>query len=394
MTAWRSGPSTRSRHGRTGRRAARGVVVLATAVLLAIAGCGAAGSGDIAGVGTTGTGPGPFPIPAPNPPPPPSADGSTGTGGTGSPVVPTDIDDADVPRVAKTLVSGVVTLGSGGGVIVAGVELDIAAATVIDGDGVPSTPQAVAEGQVLEVEATVDADTGRGVASEVRVVTEVRGAVDAIDPANGRLTVLDTPVQVSSETRWSPGASLSGLTVGSVVEVYGFRDEAGVVAASRIEVPSSPARTGSVVLRGEVTSIGAAGRAISVAGLRVSLRGFGALPDGVGVGTRVRVIGTRAGPGTPLVATSIERLEPAFNQNEARATLTGRITRVRSLADLRVGGYPVDASAATWVGNARVALEGRRTVVATGVVRDGRLVARRIRLAGADPAAAQPEPFR
>lgn len=344
------------------------------AALLVVAGlaaCGGSGSTDVAGVGSGGTGAGPSPQPAP----PTLAHDGVGTGGTGRPVPAGGGDPAaTIPAVSKSLVAGAIADDTD--FVVDGVLLDPRGATVVDAMGQPRGTADLRRGRVVEVYAVVDELNAVGVARSVRLISELSGAIGGLDAARGTFDVLGTPIRVTPDTVWGGVDGLGRLARGSLVEVWGFRDDTGAVVASRVDAVHGTSSLDPVTLRGEVTAADAAARTIVVSGQAVDLRRLAAVPAGMVPGATVQVVGTQAAPGQPVLATSIGVIVRAIDQAVVTAQVTGLVSRFSSLSRFELAGVPIDASSATWIGGDASMLRGGLRVTASGPVRGGRVVAR------------------
>ncbi|MFN9771514.1 MAG: DUF5666 domain-containing protein, partial [Burkholderiales bacterium] len=145
---------------------------------LAAAGCGGGSGGELAGVGSGGTG-----------------------------------------QMAGSYATG--TISGFGSVIVNGVRYDDSAARVTDDAGRARPLGQLAIGMVVEVEGRGDEATGLGTAERIRMVSEARGAIESIDAAARRFTVLGTTVQTGAATVFPEAGGRAALAPGDRVEVDG-----------------------------------------------------------------------------------------------------------------------------------------------------------------------------
>ena len=76
-------------------------------------------------------------------------------------------------------------------------------------------------------------DLTAGTAVNIAASHQVKGPVTSVNP----LSVLEQAVVVTGSTILDslPGANVSGLVVGDIVEVAGFADQNGVIQAARLE---------------------------------------------------------------------------------------------------------------------------------------------------------------
>jgi hypothetical protein len=146
-------------------------------------------------------------------------------------------------------------------------------------DGNPiSASQAALVGAGYSAQVTidnVDANTSSGDAANVNLRTLVRGPVSATDP----LSVLSQPLVVTAETLLVdiPGDDLASITIGDMLEVSGFLDDNGAIAATRVALRTDPANDWKLFgqvsgLNGFLFSIGA--QAVDATGMTP----FGCVP--------------------------------------------------------------------------------------------------------------------
>jgi hypothetical protein len=267
-----------------------------------------------------------------------------------------------------------------GSVIVNGVKYDDSAANVVDDIGAVRSLGQLSIGMVVEIEGTSDDSTGLGAARLIRIVSELKGPVGAIDAANGVLTVLGVSVRVLPATVWDDAGGLSSLKVGDPVEVYGFYDSAALaVRASRIEKrPISEATT--FKLRGPVTGLSIEAGTFRVGGLTIEFGSAASLPAKLTDGTLVRMTGTnppRAGVWRP------ERIATAtteFVSEVATVRLDGTISELQSAARFTLSGRPVEAGSAAFTGGTAASLRAGVRVRVIGAASGGTIVARSVEI--------------
>lgn len=197
----------------------------------------------------------------------PGITGGGGIVGTGKPVV----------------ASGVVT--GFGSVIVNSVEFSRSAEP-----GVPAKPIVFAfenlssagedllrPGMMVTVQGSYDSTSRKGGYTRIVHSPELRGPLDngSVNASAGSLTVLGRPVQVGTATIFDGISDILELQTrqnqGLELEVNGFLDAAGSVQASRIALKSSAFTSGTVQLKGAVTS--ATQTSFSMGSLTVSTNG-------------------------------------------------------------------------------------------------------------------------
>ena len=124
------------------------------------------------------------------------------------------------------------------GIWVNGVRYDTSNAS-IEIDGVVGKETEIRIGDVVKVEATPDPRNSALLrAVNVTVDDVVEGPIARVDAGSSTLVVLGQTVRVAPDTVFDeamPDPSLSGLAVGAIFEVAGFRTSKGDVIATRIE---------------------------------------------------------------------------------------------------------------------------------------------------------------
>jgi hypothetical protein len=265
-----------------------------------------------------------------------------GGGGDGSSSTTAGID-----RGGKAIAQG--PISGFGSVIVNGVRYSTSGATITI-DGQPGTESDLKAGQVVRVEATLDASGTAGVAKTIVFDDDVEGPVQAIDLAASRFVVLGQTVQASAATSFGDSIvprGLEGLQLGDRVEVSGLASAGGVIAATRIERKST---VGGFEVKGVATQVDTAARRLLVNQLQIDyssaqLSGFtGGQPAN---GDLVEANGPLNGSGV-LVATRLERRSSSLPGSvDDKAELEGLVTRFVSAADFDVAGQRVTATAST-----------------------------------------------
>jgi hypothetical protein len=281
-----------------------------------LAGCGGGGSD-----GPTGSEPPPL-----SPPPPPPSGGIGRTGFAYGPV------------------------SNFGSVVVNGVhyETNNAAFTI---NGIVGVQDDLSVGDIVLIVGTINDDGVTGTADEVIFDDSVTGPVQSIDLVLNQLVVLGQTVLVRPDTSFDDSfspASLSGASIGQIVEVSGQFDANGDILATRIE--PKPAGTDYEV-HGTVSDLDGASSTFALSGLTVDY-GTAVLdnfPGGtISDGDFVEAKGLGLGGGGELIATSVELkgLFPAAVDGD-RVEIEGFITRFASAQDFDVAGFPVTTDGST-----------------------------------------------
>jgi hypothetical protein len=287
-----------------------------------------------------------------------------GSGGTG--------------QMASTFSTG--PISGFGSVIVNGVRYDDSAASVVDDSGAARSLGQLSIGMVVEVEGTSNEVTGLGTARLIRVVSELNGPVDAIDTANGTMTVLGVSVRIQPATVWDDTRGLNSISVGDQVEMYGFYDTATTAfRASRVD-RRAVSDAQAFKLRGPVSGLSTAARSFRVGGLTIEYGSAASLPPTVTDGTLVRMTGTRvpsAGVWRPdLIATATTE----FVSEVSTARLDGTISDVQTVARFTLADLKVNAGGAVFTGGTAASLRNGVRVRVVGAVSGRNVLARSVEI--------------
>lgn len=263
-------------------------------------------------------------------------------------------------------------------VIVNGVTYNTDNATFTVNDE-PGTQDDLRVGDVVEVSGTIDANGTTGTANTVIYDDLVKGPVASIDTTAGSLTVLGQLVLVSPDTSFDDSfnpASLTGVSVGQIVEVSGLFDANANIEATRIE--PKPAGT-QFEVHGTVAGIDNTAMRFTLSGLTVNFSSatLDNFSNGqITNGDFVEAKGVSLGGAGELIATKVEleSLQSGANDGD-RVEIQGFITRFASATDFDVAGFAVTTNGSTtYVGgtasdlglNIKVEVEG--DVDANGLV--------------------------
>lgn len=237
-----------------------------------------------------------------------------------------------------------------GSIIVNGVHYDITNAA-IEVDGGTAMGGDLELGQLVTVVGEREQDGTTGVADTVLAQTNVRGPVQSVDLATGKLVVLEQDIVVDAETVLSFGSDapdLASLQVGDVVSVSGFAGLDGLIAATRVARVSAGR---SYRIFGTVSNLDAAALRFNINRLVVDYRNAlvvdGFPNGGPAVGDQVAVEGTEIGPSGELVALELHHEQPEFEHQSGESEVEGLITRFVSPEDFDVAGVPVTTTADT-----------------------------------------------
>ena len=269
-----------------------------------------------------------------------------GGGGSEPPPVTSGIDARGAPRVdvaAKGKVSGF------GSVIVNGVRYDTSN-TNFDIDGQAGSESDLAVGQVVTVVGSTDDSGGDARADSIEYDDLVEGPVESIDLPGNSLIVLGQTVLVDTDTIFDDDFSprdITGVSVGQIVEVSGFRNSAQAIRATYIDLDDD---SDDFDIYGEVSNVDTAAFTFDIGSLTVDysnamLEDF---PNGEPEnGQTVDVEGT-LGSGGVLLATEVSYEDDDLSDLDGDdIEIEGFITRFASATDFDVDGTPVTTTGDT-----------------------------------------------
>ncbi len=288
------------------------------------------------------------------------------------------------------VVGGVSTGGTGafssgairglGSIVVGGVRYDDSAATITDDNGNSSNSSSLKLGVVVEVQGDdiVTPATGLPTSNARSVVfrSEIKGPVTAVNAAAGTLTVLGQSVVVSAATVFDLNLpnGLGSVSVGGLVEVYGFVDANGVYQATRIEAEDS---TSVYKIRGKLSALNTTAKTFQIGAAVIDYSAINfnfTLVNGQTI--RVELAPTPNGLGQ-WVATRLNSATALGNAASTAATveLEGLVTSVTGARSFVVDGIAVDASG---VNNFPAGIAVGSRVEVKGKLQAGVLVATRV----------------
>ena len=267
-----------------------------------------------------------------------------------------------------------------GSVFVNGVEYETTG-TSVEVEGGAGSETDLDVGMVVNLEGAVNADGRTGTATRISFADELEGMVlsTGIDPATGTgtLDVMGQTVSVTAETvfesRIAGIATPADIAANNIVEVSGYADAAGKIAATRIEVKKASWQVGDEVeLKGVVSNLDAAAQTFTLGGLTVDYSTATVdlmLRDGV----YVEVKSTQGiNAGNQLVASAVELEddgEKGYQGSEGEEfELQGAVTAGLNADQFMLNGQPVKLTAnsefeggdlSQLVAGATVKVEGR-----------------------------------
>jgi hypothetical protein len=250
-----------------------------------------------------------------------------------------------------------------GSVFVNGVEYELTGSTITV-NGKPATETQLRIGQVVTVDGVVSGTTS-GQASSVEFGSDVRGAVTAVDPITASFTVLGQKVRVDGGTVFDAAfvpANLSGVKVGRVVEVSGFRNSTSQLVATRVQATS--ATQDRIV--GKIGSLDEATLTFKIGALTVNYSNAAVLDGDLANGVLVEAQGPRA-TGSTLRASKVEVEDGFAGEPGEGGSIEGIVTTAYLNGVFAVNGQVVvvntstqfvDGTRADLVADTRVEAEG------------------------------------
>jgi len=267
-----------------------------------------------------------------------------------------------------------------GSIIVNGVRFDDSAASILDDHGGRLSRDDLHLGSQVEIEGgSIDRSSGRATALTIRVGSELKGAVTAVNVGAQSLGMLGQTVLVTATTVFddSLGGGLSAISVGQLIEVHARYDAAqGAYVASRIERESG---SNEFKLRGMVSALDTTAKTFRIGQAVINYAAVTSVPATLADGAWLRVQVQPAQVNGQWVATSLEDGRHRSGDDRAETELKGFITAWTSATQFSVDGMPVDASAAEFK-DGRSAIVLGAFVEVEGALRDGVLQAREVKL--------------
>ncbi len=269
-----------------------------------------------------------------------------GCGGSDSPPPSQPPPDSGIGRTGVSL-GTITTFGS---VVVNGVHYETSTASFTIDDS-PGSQSDLDVGDVVFISGTSDDDFTTGSADSVSFDDNVEGPVQSIDLTLGQLVVLGQTVIVGPDTSFDDSispASLSGLAVGDIVEVSGFVNANGDIAATRIELKPAGLQ---FEVHGIVSGLDTSTLKFSINALVVdySAATLDDFPGGmISDGDFVEAKGNTLSGTGELQASRVEfETLGIAGAPDAHVEVEGLITRFVSAQDFDVAGIPVSTDATT-----------------------------------------------
>lgn len=243
-----------------------------------------------------------------------------------------------------------------GSIFVNGVEWETSGATITFDDG-PGTESDLRVGQVVTVRGELNSAGTAGTADSVEYDNSLEGPISSISLEAGTFVVLGQTVVTSADTQFDDSIpdrpiqdgrrTLDDLEAGDVVEVSGYRDAAGAVRATRIEL-----RTGGGAefeVKGVVSGLDPGTSTFSIGSLDVNYAAA-TLEDfengeTLSNGDFVEVEGTFAAD--LLTASKVELEDDLGGDDGDTGEVEGLVTAFTSAANFAVNGVPVTTNSGT-----------------------------------------------
>jgi Domain of unknown function (DUF5666) len=308
-------------------------------------------------------------------------------GGSGSPA-PTasagnGTDSSADPAIApKSVALGSIT--GFGSVIVDGVTFSDTA-TKVTVDTNPDAPS-VQTTSDLKLGMQVEMKHANGAASEIFVVSTLRGPVTAVDSATSKLTVLGQTVSVVASgvesTAMEGFAAFADIKVGDWIEVHAIENADGTIKATRIERESAAEST-SIKIGGKLASLDTTAKTFKLGAMTINYADTAIRPTGAVLANaqRVFVFSDAAPVGNVLTAKKLRVRDGKFPGIDS-GNFGGLITDFVSASNFMVSGIKVDASKAKFDNGSATDLLNGAAIRVKGAMKDGVLTATAVEFKG------------
>jgi hypothetical protein len=267
-----------------------------------------------------------------------STNSAAGINGGGAPVNNNPINGGGgaTPAFAKGAITGTPTASA---VTVNGTTITTTGSQVTI-DGVTGATTDLKAGQVVTVQGTVSS-AGAFTATAVSFNSEIEGQVTSIDLPTLSFVVLGQTIRVTGTTVFDDSSLPKGfadLAVGTTVEVSGFRDSNGALAATRIE-KRAVTNTSPFELNGVVS--GLSGTTFNIGTQSVSFAGVTPTNGTLANAACVEVKGSTFSD-AQLIASSVEVKSCGLaTSSGATGEVEGYITTFVSASDFSIGAQRV-----------------------------------------------------
>lgn len=246
-------------------------------------------------------------------------------------------------RFANVISFGRITT-SGNSISVDGVEYRLSHAQ-IEVDGLSGKASQLQVGQIVTVQSMVTGATS-GNATNVTYTGNVIGPVSQVDVAGSELTVLGQTVKVDGTTLFGegiPAGGLTGLAVGTSVEVSAFVAASGDLMASRIDLQSPGT---ALQVEGAVEDLNTGAQTFQVNGLEIDYSQ--ASVDGQLANASTATVWADESPSAgTLHATRVQLSSGIGGAKGEQGRLAGLVTSIASSSAFDVGDQSVVTDANT-----------------------------------------------
>jgi Domain of unknown function (DUF5666) len=291
----------------------------------------------------------------------------------------TDTSTASSQERATAYAAGPIT--GFGSIIVNGVRYDDSGAVVTDDSGQVISRSLLKLGMVVSIDGTnVSSTQGVGRALRIRMGSEIKGPVTAVNATAGTLSVLGQAVTLTSTTVFDDSLSggLAGIQVGSIVEVHAqYNATNGSYTAIRVEDESGAT---SYKLRGAIANLDTTAKTFSIGGQVINYASLSstAVPSSLANGQIVRVLLQTTQINNQWVATAVSN---GLNRpgDGLGAHLRGAITAFTSATAFEINGIVVDARNASFP-DGQTGLALGTVVEVEGATSNGVVVATKVEL--------------
>ena len=265
-------------------------------------------------------------------------------------------DQVNTPPVQPSPMSTVYSgpISGFGSVIVNGMRFETVGASLSDDDGSPVRLQDLALGMSVNIDGTVDDNTGRGRAKSLSLVHGNTGAITSIDRSSQTITVMGLIIKTNTATAYKNVASFSALAVGDAVEVYGTLQSDNTVLATLIEKETGTYTNRAV---GRVSNLDTKAKTFKIGSLVVNY-GTATVIGTLAEGRQIRVTATQGPVNNVLIASSIKVTDGAAYGS---SVASGTFLKIKGVAEaapinglLTVSGTRVNVAQATYEGGTSI----------------------------------------
>jgi Domain of unknown function (DUF5666) len=271
-----------------------------------------------------------------------------------------------------------------GSVLVDGVTYSDATTTVVI-DTNPDAPT-VQTTSSLKLGMQVEMKHANGAASEIFVVSSLRGPVTTIDAANSKITVLGQIVQVVSSgveaTVLDGFAAFTDIKANDWVEVHAIESADGSLKATRIE-RESIAESTSIKIAGKLSNLDTTAKTFKLGAMTINYANTAIRPNAAVLADaqRVVVFANAAPLGNVLAPTKL-RVRDLKLSGVDKGNIGGLITDFVSASSFSVAGIKVDASTAKYENGSASDLVNGAAVRVKGTLKEGVLTALAVEFKG------------